>query len=123
MGQFDAHIDAGKNVIYMKFTGAFTEEEMTAANEKTLSLAKGLKPGFTAVNDITEYTVSGPEAAELITVGGKKMLDRGMKRLIRIVGESAIAQMQFQRTSKHAGYQAHTVASLEEAEELLETEE
>lgn len=123
MGQFDAHINERKNVIYMKFIGAFTKEEMSAANEKTLSLVRGLKPGFTAINDISQYTVSGPEAAELITTGGKRMLDRGMKRLIRIIGESAIAQMQFQRTSKHAGYQAHTVASLEEAEELLKKEE
>ncbi len=123
MGQFDAHINTGKNVIYMKFIGAFTKEEMSAVNEKTLSLVRGLKPGFTAINDISQYTVSGPETAELITTGGKKMLDRGMKRLIRIIGESAIAQMQFQRTSKHAGYQAHTVASLEEAEEVLKTEE
>lgn len=123
MGQFNAHIDAGKNVIYMEFIGAFRKEDMLATNEKTLNLIKDLKPGFTVINDISQYTVSGPEVAELITVGGKKLIDRGMKRLIRIVGESAIAQMQFQRTSKHAGYQAHTVASLEEAERLLETEE
>jgi hypothetical protein len=123
MGQFNAHIDAGKNVIYMAFVGSFSKEDMLATNEKTLNLIKELKPGFTVINDISQYTVSGPEAAELITIGGKNLLDRGMKRLIRIVGESAIAQMQFQRMSKQAGYQAHTVASLEEAERLLETEE
>ncbi len=122
MGQFDAHIDAEKNVIYLKFIGAFSKEEMLATNDKTISLIKGLKPGFTAINDISKYTVSTPEAAELITVGGKKLLTHGMKRLIRIVGESAVAQMQFQRTSKHAGYQAHTVSSLEEAEKLLKAE-
>ena len=122
MGRFNAHIDAEKNVIYMEFIGAFSKEDMVATNEKTLKLIKGLKPGFTVINDISQYTVSGPEVAELITVGGKSLLDSGMKRLIRIVGESAIAQMQFQRTSKQAGYQAHTVASLKEAERLLETE-
>lgn len=123
MGQFNARIDSEKNVIYMEFIGAFTEEEMLETNTKTLDLVKELQPGFTVVNDISQYTVSSPEAAEQITVGGKTLLDKGMKRLIRIVGESALSQMQFKRTSKDAGYEAITVASLEEAEELLESDE
>ncbi|MCJ7813620.1 hypothetical protein MUP95_09935 [bacterium] len=93
---------------------------MLANNAKTDSLIKELKSGFTVISDISKYTISSPEAAEQITVGGKNFIDHGMKRLIRVVGESALSQMQFNRTSKVAGYQAHTVASLEEAEKLLE---
>ena len=44
----------------------------------------------------------------------------GMRRVVRVTGPSVITTMQFNRLGKASGYQAEAVASVEEAEELLE---
>jgi hypothetical protein len=123
MGQFEVYAKPEKNRLYIKFVGVFNAEEMAAAIPKLNSVVKDLKPGFTVVSDISEYKPSSQETAEQISRGSDNLVKKGMKKLIRVVGESAVAQMQFKRTAQAGGIQADTATSVEEAEKLLDKEE
>ena len=123
MGQFEAHTNPEKNRLYIKFVGVFSAQEMASTTTELNTLLKDLKPGFTVVSDISEYKPSSQETAEQIKRGADNLVKKGMKKLIRVIGESAVAQMQFDRTAQAGGIQANTAASIQEAERLLDNEE
>jgi hypothetical protein len=122
MGQFEVYAKPEKNRLYIRFIGATNEQEMADAIPKLNSVVKDLKPGFTVVSDISEYKPSSQETAKQISRGSDNLIKKGMGRLVRVVGESAVAQMQIERTAQAGGIRADKVTSVEEAERLLYAE-
>ena len=103
--------------------GFFSDAEVITAADLTIAEIKKLKPGFTIINDISHFKAATQAGAENIKRAQVFANERGAKRIIRVVGKdaaaSAIAAMQFDRTSKQAGYTADIVATVEDAEKLL----
>ena len=81
-----------------------------------------LRPGFDTISDISGLEPLLPEALEHIREVNAFLLTRQRGRLIRVVGKSAQAAVQFERLSKHHGYSAELAFSLEEAERILDGE-
>lgn len=119
MGKIDTRADTSKNRLYVVLDGYFSDEQVKDACNKVLREVKKLKPGFTAVNDISGFRPATPQgAAEMQRVQGV-IMEAGLGRVVRIAG-SALGEMQFRRTSRNAGYAAGTAASIQEADQMLD---
>jgi hypothetical protein len=113
-------VDKQKNRLYIVLSGFVDAEEMKANSDETIEVTKQLKPGFDVITDISNFKPTTPEATKHIERVQANFKAAGVRRGVRVVGESAITAMQFSRTGKHVGYESHNVATLAEAEKLLD---
>lgn len=124
MEKYMIRADIAKNRLYMVLKGFFTDEEIHTAAQKTVEEIKKLKPGFAVINDISTFKPASQQGAEEIKRVQIFTHERGVKRIVRVVGKdkvaSAITAMQFSRTQQEAGYTADIVGTIEEAEKLLD---
>ncbi len=120
MGTFDFRVDRTKNRLYLAFNGIFTVEEIEEAIVEGLDAVEQLEDGFDVVNDIRDFKPSSPEAGEGIKRAAKLLVEKGMDRLVRVVGKSVIAKMQFDRVTKSAGYTPDIAASVAAADRILD---
>jgi len=118
---YEVTANADKNYMILILKGFMKDEEVREAAAKVLSEADKLTPGFTVINDISELKPTTPSAAEEIKKAQAVLFKKGIGRVIRIVGKSVIASMQFSRTQKEAkaSYEAVEVSTMEEALKLL----
>ena len=123
MEKYRINANVLKNRLYVTLQGFFTDDEVHEASERTIAEIKNLRPGFDVINDISKFKPATPAGAEDIKRSQIFAKERGAKRIFRVVGKdmvaSAIATIQFSRTSHTAGYEADIVATVEEAEKLL----
>ncbi len=123
MGKYSIYANVPKNRLYLTLHGFLSDGELHTAYDQTIAEIKKLRPGFTIINDISGFKPATPLGAEDIQRAQVFAKEHGAKRIIRVVGKdkvaSAIATMQFSRTSRTAGVEADIVATVEEAERLL----
>jgi hypothetical protein len=115
--------DVQKNRLYIKLVGFFSTEEMKKATDDTISEVRKLKPGYDVITDVSEFKPAGPETVKEIERGQAHFKATGVGHGIRVVGESVLTGMQFNRTGKGVGYIPDAVATVEEAEKLLDSKE
>ncbi|MDY7031865.1 MAG: hypothetical protein SVY10_08140 [Thermodesulfobacteriota bacterium] len=121
MGRLEVRSDIFKNRLYMKLEGYFTDGEVKEAADKVIKEVDKLKPGFDIINDISTFKPASPKGINDIQKAIKYCSDYGLKRAMRIAPSSYFAASQFSRISKEVGgYDVETVASLEEAERILD---
>lgn len=92
---------------------------MSTGTDKIVREARGLKPGWKLVTDITNLKTSTPEVAKEIEAGQAKFVAAGCAFGVRIIGDSMVAGMQLKRTAKDAGYHSVNVHTMAEAEAEL----
>jgi hypothetical protein len=112
--------DVAKNRLYVTMVGFFKAEEMKECTDKTIEESKKLKSGYDVVTDISQFKPAGPETVKEIERGQAHFKATGVGRGIRVVGESVLSGMQFTRTGKTIGYDPDTVATVADAEKLLD---
>ena len=120
---YSVKADIAKNRLYITLQGFIKAEEMKACTDLTISESKTLKPGFDIITDITQFKPAGPETVKEIERGQAYFKTAKIGRGIRVVGQSVTSSMQFGRTGKAIGYAPDTVATLAEAEKLLDSPE
>ena len=120
MNKLEIRADTLKNRMYLVLDGFFTDEEMKKAADEAIQEVKKLKPGFAIINDISKFKPATAQGVEEMKRAQKFVQTAGVGRIIRIVESAALAQMQFKRTSREAGYTAETAASVQEAEAMLD---
>jgi hypothetical protein len=113
--------DVAKNRLYVTIQGFLEDKEMKACTDMTISESKKLKPGFDVITDISQFKPAGPETTKEIERGQAYFKASKIGRGIRVVGQSSLSSMQFKRTGKTVGYEPDTVATIAEAEELLDS--
>lgn len=116
----DIRADIARNRLYLVLDGFFQDDELVKAADKCISEGAKLKPGFDVINDISNFKPASPKGAEEIKRAQIFIKQNGVKRVIRVVGEAVLAQAQFDRQSKGAGYSADTAATLADAERILD---
>jgi hypothetical protein len=79
-----------------------------------------MKPRFTVVTDISTFRPMTQIGVGHVKRVGQSGLQLGLLATCRIIGESAVAKMQFDRASHEAGYVSYDVGTLEEAERVLD---
>jgi hypothetical protein len=112
--------DTLKNRLYVTLVGFFSLEEMRKCGDETIAATDKLRPGYDVVTDITQFKPGTPEVAEDIKRVQAHFHTSGARQGVRVVGGNAISGMQFRRTGSAADYQSVNVATLEEAEKLLD---
>lgn len=120
MSQFNVRADTVKNRLYVFVQGFLDDNEVENVINTLIAETKKLKPGFDAINDISGFKPASAQAAEKLVQGQRFVKEWGVRRVIRVVGQGGLAATQLARTGKEAGYDADTVATMEEAEKVLD---
>lgn len=119
---FRVETDLARKRLVLHIIGLLTDEEARGAADAVLAAATKLPPPFDVINDLSQARpLSQTQLAEVrrATAG---LVQLGMRRVVRVVGVSGVAQMQFSRESQTAAQvsAAGLVASLDEAHALLD---
>lgn len=112
--------DIAKNRLYVKLVGYFEYKEMKEATDKTVTETAKLKPGFDVITDLSQFKPVGQDALDEVTRGQTHLNKAGKRYAIRVEGKSKLTSLQFSRMGKNVDYMPDIVASLEEAEKLLD---
>ena len=103
MGDYSVRADVERNVLLIKFTGYFSDEEASAACARVIEQAGLLERGFTIFTDISDFNAASEGGAEEIRRIQGELERLGVARVIRIVGGRVIPSMQLSRTAREAG--------------------
>jgi len=118
---YSVKADAAKNRLNITLQGFFKVEEMKACTDLTISESRKLKPGFDVITDISQFKPADPETIIEVERGQAFLKSAKIGRGIRVLGQSVTSGMQFGRTGKSVGYAPVTVATMAEAEKLLDS--
>ena len=116
---YEIRSDSHRNLLYVRLDGYLTDMEAASAADKVIAEVDRLSPGFDAITDIRTFKPGSPRVAEELMRAQRAYKVKAIRRLIRVVGESVVAKMQFQRTGSEVGLEVAYVSSLKEAEALL----
>ncbi len=112
--------DTVKNRLYVKLVGFFDYKEMKEATDKTIVETAKLKPGFDVITDLSEFKPVGQDTLDEVKRGQAHLNKAGRRYAIRVEGKMKLTSLQFSRMGKNTDYMPDIVASLEEAEKLLD---
>jgi hypothetical protein len=115
-------IDRMKNRLYITMEGFFRAEEMKRCADETINAVKQLQPGYDVITDISHFSPVGPEALQEISRVQEYFSKSGVRYGIRVIGERALTEIQFQRLGKKAGYTPTEFATLAEADHFLNSQ-
>ena len=117
------HADAAKNTLYLILDGFFGEGEIKNAVAMTYTEVKKLRAGFSVINDLTGFRPTDPKAGDSIKAAQTDLVKLGMKRVVRVVGQNVLGELQFSLRGKQVGYEGNlkveTAGSVADAEKLL----
>ena len=112
-------IDKKKNRIYMQLKGFLQDDEIIKASNEVKKGIDSLQSNFDIINDISEFNPATQTGREIIKETQLYALSKNVARVVRITG-NIIGKIQFERTSKEAGYTAIAVRSVEDAHKILD---
>jgi len=118
---FKVHADPARNRLYLTLSGFFTSEEAKACGDATVVATRKLKANYDVITDISEFKPGTQEVAKDIERVQAHFKSTGARRGVRVVGGNAASSMQFARLANQAGFTSCNVASLAEAEKLLDS--
>lgn len=115
--------DIRKNRIYICLEQGTRDDVKNIVMEIETECRK-LQRGFSCLTDIRNYTPVAESDEDLLIQAQIILWQAGMTKVVRVVSRSSErGQMQLEKASRlSAGYSASAVDSLEEAEELLDSE-
>lgn len=115
-------IDASKNRLYVTMAGFFSVEDMKKWSDETIAMAKKLKPGFDVLIDISQFKPTSPEGTKEIERVQVFFKSSGVRLGAQVVGENVLSGLQFKRMSVISGFDPANVATLVDAEKLLDSQ-
>ncbi|MHB8104110.1 MAG: hypothetical protein ACYDG5_01030 [Dehalococcoidales bacterium] len=113
--------DVKKNRLYVTLVGFFQHELMKECTDKTIEEVKKLKPGFDVITDLSQFKPVGQDTLDEVARGQAFFKKSGIRHGIRVEGQSKLTSGQFNRAGKTVDYNPDIVASVEEAEKLLDS--
>lgn len=123
MYEFKADLD--HNRLYTALKGRMTAEEARQAAARIIEEMEKLFPGFDIITDISELEPATKNEAEILSEVHKILLEHGVGRIVRIVGDNlkaTVGKIQFERASRLAGVTALQFISIKAAERYLDGE-
>jgi hypothetical protein len=120
-GEYAVEIDRAENRLYLELDGMLDAETAHEAADATVEAASELRPGFGMVNDISSFNPVSQEATEAIERGKRGIAEEGVAAVVRVVGDSVVGKMQFDRVGEgDRSYHVASAESREQAEEFLD---
>jgi hypothetical protein len=118
---YDIQVRVATNRLYLSAHGSMSDDDAKEVADRIIQEIQKLRPGFAIINDIRDLKPASPTATEHLRRAQEASVKRGAGRVIRVVGEQVITQMQWNRTLKSAQHGgAETAATVEEAERMLD---
>ncbi len=118
---FDVRANTFENHLFIIIKGKLELAEATQASEKIIKVVKSLVPGFTVITDIRELAPTTEDVRQVFLNTMQCMKNAGLGIEVRVVNpQNLVTANQFQRTSRSVGYTAQEVASVNEAEKLID---
>ena len=118
---FTVKADVQKNRLYVTLVGFFDYKLMKECTDKTVEEVNKLKPGFDVITDISEFKPVGQDTLDEVARGQAFFKKAGIRRGIRVEGQSKLTGGQFSRLGKTVDYNPNVVENLEAAEKLLDS--
>jgi hypothetical protein len=121
MADYEIEADTETDTIYMTLEGMLEAEDAEAAVDEVEAAIDAVGSPFYLINDISEFNPVSQEATAAIERGKALLAKRGVEAVVRVVGESVVGKMQFERVGDEveADYHVATAGTVEDAEELL----
>lgn len=117
---YKLRVDEPNNRIYITITGILNFEEAQKAKQDIESSIMGIQPGFDVVNDISKLIRADEKAGTILKEIIVMLIQKGVKRVVRVVGTSQMGLIQFANNSiQTEQYNLNYVPTLEDAEALL----
>jgi hypothetical protein len=118
---FEVRGDAVRNRLYVRMAGFMTDDDAVGVADRIIAEVEKLKPGFAVINDIRDLKPTSQAATDQMRRAQENSVKLGGGRVIRVVGDQVITQIQWNRTLKAVrGTPAETASTVEEAERMLE---
>jgi hypothetical protein len=118
---FEIRADALRNRLYCRMTGFMTDDDAVRVADTIIDEIQKLKPGFAIINDIRDLKPTSQTATDHMKRAQEASVKHGSGRVIRVVGDQVVTQIQWNRTLKAVrGTGAETARTVEEAERMLE---
>jgi anti-anti-sigma regulatory factor len=109
-----------QNRLCITIIGTLSVEEAKKARQTIESSIAQLQPGFDVINDISKLIRADDIAGSVLKEIMILLIQKGVKRVVRVVGTSKTALLQFANNSLQIEqYKLSYVPTLEEAEILL----
>ena len=113
--------DGPRNRLYLRMAGFMTDDDAMRVADTIVAEVQKLKPGFSVINDIRELKPTSQTASDHMRRAQEASVKHGSGRVIRVVGEQLVTQLQWNRTLKAVqGSGAEIAATVEEAERMLD---
>lgn len=112
-------IDEDKNRMILELKGFLHDDEVMEFATDAKQAMNKLRPNFDIITDISEFSPATPNGRELIKEAQGYAFKMKVGRVVRVTG-NIIAEIQFDRSSKEAGYKALTCKSVQEAKNYLD---
>ena len=120
MGKLTIDLNKEKNLLKLKFSGFFTDDEVAETLIDLQYAIDELEPGFIVVNDVRLFKPAGVRGLDHIRNVMKYAASKGVKKVIRIAKELSLGSGQFNKVgSELSDYRQYIVWTEEEAEALL----
>jgi hypothetical protein len=118
---YKVKLDIARNRLYVTLVGFFSIEEIKRCGDETIAATKKLRRGYDVVTDISGLKPGTPEVAEVHERVQAHFRASGARQGVRVIGGAfTAASLQLNRTAKLVGFQSTTVATLADAEKLLD---
>jgi hypothetical protein len=118
---YEIRADGPRNRLYLRLAGFMTDDDAIRVADTIIAEIQKLKPGFAVINDIRELKPTSQTATDQMRRAQEASVKHGSGRVIRVVGDQVVTQLQWNRTLKGVqGRGAETAATVEEAERMLE---
>ena len=117
---FEVEARVGKNRLLVRIWGDVDDAEALRIGDAAVAALERLRPGFDVVSDLSGAVRAPPQAMAQLKRIIEAARARGIRRVVRVVGRSVDAALQFERVSRELGHEAYLAFSLEEASRLLD---
>jgi predicted methyltransferase len=118
---YEVRANTPKNRLYLKLVGTMSDEDAKKVADTILAEIRKLKPGFAVVNDISALKPASQAATDQLRRAQDASVKQGVGRVVRVVGEQTITNMQWNRTLKDTqGIRADTATTVAEADKMLD---
>jgi putative NADH-flavin reductase len=113
--------DHARNRLHIIVSGTISVAEVEKIVPQIVKATNRLKPGFGVITDLTRFVDGDTRAAAILQRIMEYLHQRGVGRVVRVVGGSRKAIMVFGRHGMSVeGYPVKYVPTLQEAEKFLE---
>jgi hypothetical protein len=120
---FEIRGDALRNRLYCRMAGFMTDQDAVRVADTIIAEIQKLQPGFAIINDIRDLKPTSQTATDHMKRAQEASVKHGSGRVIRVVGDQVVTQIQWNRTLKAVrGTPAETASTVEEAERMLEAD-